>query len=445
MTVTVLVGAQWGDEGKGKLVDLLAEQAELVVRYQGGNNAGHTIVRGGETFAFHLVPSGVLHEGTLCALANGVVIDPQVLRREVEGLDEAGIDVRDRLRISPQAHLIMPYHVALDEAREMAAIAGERRGAPANAIGKDSAVIGTTRRGIGPCYADKTARRGVRVEDLFDTEHLRTRISAALGETNVLLAHYGHEGFSVDAVFDQIVAHAEFFRPFVTDVGALIERIAERGGNVLLEGAQGTLLDIDHGTYPFVTSSSPVAGGACTGAGIGPGRIDRVIGVAKAYATRVGAGPFPTELFDHVGDQLVDRGGEFGTTTGRRRRCGWIDLVALRRAAQVNGLTELAITKLDVLTGFEQIGLADTYDVGEATETAWPTLTADVLRATANVEYLPGWTEDIDAARSLDDLPEAAKVLLRRIQDSVGVPVTFVGTGQDREAVITLDLTPVAR
>ncbi|MBC7462399.1 MAG: adenylosuccinate synthase [Thermoleophilia bacterium] len=443
MTVTVLVGAQWGDEGKGKLVDLLAETAELVVRYQGGNNAGHTIVRGGETFAFHLVPSGVLHEGTLCALANGVVIDPQVLRREVQGLDEAGIDVRERLRISPQAHLIMPYHVALDEAREIAAIAGERRGAPANAIGKDSAVIGTTRRGIGPCYADKTARRGVRVEDLFDVEHLRTRISAALGETNVLLAHYGHEGFSVDAVFDQIVAHAEFFRPFVTDVGALIERIAERGGNVLLEGAQGTLLDIDHGTYPFVTSSSPVAGGACTGAGIGPGRIDRVIGVAKAYATRVGAGPFPTELFDHVGDQLVDRGGEFGTTTGRRRRCGWIDLVALRRAAQVNGLTELAITKLDVLTGFDQIGLADSYDVGDATETAWPTLTADVVRATANVEYLPGWVEDIDAARSLDDLPEAAKVLLRRIQDSVGVPVTFVGTGQDREAVITLDLTPV--
>jgi len=444
MTVTVLVGAQWGDEGKGKLVDMLAEQAELVVRYQGGNNAGHTIVRGGETFAFHLIPSGVLHEGTLCALANGVVIDPQVLRREVEALDESGIDVRERLRISPAAHLIMPYHVALDEAREMSAIAGERRGGPANAIGKDSAVIGTTRRGIGPCYADKTARRGVRVEDLFDPEHLRTRIAAALSETNVLLAHYGHEGFSVDAVFDQIEAHTEFFRPFVTDVGALIERIAARGGNVLLEGAQGTLLDIDHGTYPFVTSSSPVAGGACTGAGIGPGRIDRVIGVAKAYATRVGAGPFPTELFDHVGDQLVDRGGEFGTTTGRRRRCGWIDLVALRRAAQVNGLTELAITKLDVLTGFEQIGLCDTYDVGDDGVTAWPTLTADVLRATANVEYVDGWSEDIDAARTLDELPEAAKTLLRRIQDSVGVPITFVGTGQDRRAIIALDAAPVA-
>ncbi|MCW2949102.1 MAG: purA [Thermoleophilia bacterium] len=443
MTVTVLVGAQWGDEGKGKLVDLLAESAELVVRYQGGNNAGHTIVRGGETFAFHLIPSGVLHEGTLCALANGVVIDPQVLRREVEALDQSGIDVRERLRISPAAHLIMPYHVALDEAREMAAIAGERRGAPANAIGKDSAAIGTTRRGIGPCYADKTARRGVRVEDLFDSELLRTRISAALGETNVLLAHYGHEGFSVDAVLDQIVSHAEFFRPFVTDIGALIERVAERGGDVLLEGAQGTLLDIDHGTYPFVTSSSPVAGGACTGAGIGPGRIDRVIGVAKAYVTRVGAGPFPTELFDHVGDQLVDRGGEFGTTTGRRRRCGWIDLVALRRAAQVNGLTEIAITKLDVLTGFDQIGLCNSYAVGGESVEEWPTFTADVLRATANFEYLEGWSEDIDAARSLDDLPEPAKVLLRRIRDAVGVPVTFVGTGQDRDAVITLDAAPV--
>ncbi len=438
-TTTVLVGAQWGDEGKGKLVDLIAERAELVVRYQGGNNAGHTIVHAGETFAFHLVPSGVLHEGTICALGNGVVVDPQVLRREVEGLRERGIDIGDRLRISPHAHLIMPYHVALDEAREVAAIASERTGRagePAGVQAKDSAAIGTTRRGIGPCYADKTARRGVRVEDLFDADLLRSRITAALSETNVLLGHYGHEGFSVDAVVDQALAHTEFFRTYIADVGALAVKVAERGGDVLLEGAQGTLLDIDHGTYPFVTSSSPVAGGAATGTGIGPTRIDRVIGVAKAYCTRVGAGPFPTELFDDTGDQLVERGGEFGTTTGRRRRCGWIDLVALRRAAQVNGLTELAITKLDVLSGFEHVGVCDAYDLDGDHIREFPMLAGDLYRATAVVELLPGWTEDVASVRSWSELPDAARDLLHRIEESVGVPVTFVGTGQDRAAVI---------
>jgi adenylosuccinate synthase len=444
-TTTVLVGAQWGDEGKGKLVDLLAERAELVVRYQGGNNAGHTIVHAGETFAFHLVPSGVLHDGTVCALGNGVVVDPLVLRREVEGLAERGIDIGDRLRVSPHAHLIMPYHVALDDARETAAIAAERTGSagrPAGVQAKDSAAIGTTRRGIGPCYADKTARRGVRVEDLFDEELLRARIAAALSETNVLLAHYGHEGFSVDAVLDQARAHAAFFERYVADVGALVERVRERGGGVLLEGAQGTLLDVDHGTYPFVTSSSPVAGGAATGSGIGPTRIDRVIGVAKAYCTRVGAGPFPTELFDAVGDRLVERGGEFGTTTGRRRRCGWIDLVALRRAAQVNGLTELAITKLDVLSGFEQVGVCDSYDVDGAQVRDWPLLSRDVYRATANVELLPGWSEDIDAVSSVDDLPARARALIERIEQGVGVPVTFVGTGQDRASVVEVGTVP---
>ena len=439
-STTVLVGAQWGDEGKGKLVDLLAERAGLVVRYQGGNNAGHTIVHAGETFAFHLVPSGVLHEDTICALGNGVVVDPQVLRREVEGLVERGIDIGDRLRISPHAHLIMPYHVALDEAREVAAIASERSGrpgAPAGVQAKDSAAIGTTRRGIGPCYADKTARRGVRVEDLFDADLLRSRITAALSETNVLLGHYGHDGFSVEAVVDQALAHADFFRRYVADVGALVERVRARGGDVLLEGAQGTLLDIDHGTYPFVTSSSPVAGGAATGSGIGPTRIDRVIGVAKAYCTRVGAGPFPTELFDATGDQLVERGGEFGTTTGRRRRCGWIDLVALRRAVQVNGLTELAITKLDVLSGFEQVGVCDAYEIEDGERTRdFPALAGDLYRATAVVELLDGWSEDVAAVRSWSDLPDAARALLERIESSVGVPVTFVGTGQDRAAVI---------
>jgi adenylosuccinate synthase len=440
-TCTVLVGAQWGDEGKGKLVDLLAEQADLVVRYQGGNNAGHTIVHAGETFAFHLVPSGVLHEGTICALGNGVVVDPLVLRREVEGLRDRGIDIGERLRVSPHAHLIMPYHIALDEAREVAAIANERTGhadEPAGVQAKDSAAIGTTRRGIGPCYADKTARRGVRVEDLFDSELLRARITAALSETNVLLAHYGHEGFSVDAVLDQTRAHAAFFERYVADVGALIERVRGRGGDVLLEGAQGTLLDVDHGTYPYVTSSSPVAGGAATGSGIGPTRIDRVIGVAKAYCTRVGAGPFPTELFDATGEQLVEQGGEFGTTTGRRRRCGWIDLVALRRSAQVNGLTELAITKLDVLSGFEQVGVCDAYEIDGTPTRDWPLLSKDVYAARAEIELLQGWTRDVDAVRSIDDLPSEARALLDRIESSVGVPVTFIGTGQDRASIVEL-------
>ena len=443
MTVSVLVGAQWGDEGKGKLVDLLAQRADLVVRYQGGNNAGHTIVHAGETFAFHLVPSGVLHEDTICALGNGVVIDPQVLRREVDGLLERGIDIGDRLRISAHAHLIMPYHVALDEAREVAAIAGERTGGEhdgaAGVPGKDSAAIGTTRRGIGPCYADKTARRGVRVEDLFDAEQLRTKIAAALSETNVLLSHYGYDGFSTDAVLDQTLAHTEFFRRYIADVGALAEHVIRRGGDVMLEGAQGTLLDIDHGTYPFVTSSSPVAGGAATGSGIGPTRIDRVIGVAKAYATRVGAGPFPTELFDETGDRLVEAGGEFGTTTGRRRRCGWIDLVALRHAARINGLTELAVTKLDVLGGFDQLGLCDAYEIDGATTRDYPMLARDLFAATAVIEYVEGWHEDVASIRVLDELPAAARSFLHRIEDAVGIPVTFVGTGQDRAAVIELD------
>ncbi|MEO6867129.1 MAG: adenylosuccinate synthetase, partial [Gaiellales bacterium] len=320
-------------------------------------------------------------------------------------------------------------------------IATERRGATDSALaspGKDSAAIGTTRRGIGPCYADKTARRGVRVEDLFDVELLRTRISAALAETNVLLAHYGHEGFSIDAVLDQVHAHAAFFQRYVADVGSLLERVRSRGEDVLLEGAQGALLDIDHGTYPYVTSSSPVAGGAAIGSGIGPTRIDRVIGVAKAYATRVGAGPFPTELFDATGDQLVERGGEFGTTTGRRRRCGWIDLVALRRAVQVNGLTELALTKLDVLAGFEQIGICDSYELDGEQITSWPTLTSELLRSRAIIEMLPGWSENIDAARDLDALPAAARAFVTRIEAAAGIPITFIGTGQDRAAMVTL-------
>ena len=440
MTVTVLIGAQWGDEDKGKLVDRMSEQASLVVRYQGGNNAGHTIIRDGEKFAFHLIPSGILHADTICALGNGIVIDPMVLRREVEGLKERGISAAG-LRVSPQAHLIMPYHVALDEARETAAIAEERRsggtargtGAP----GKDGAAIGTTRRGIGPCYTDKAARRGVRIEDLYDPVVLRGKLAAAVHEKNLLLEHhYGHEGFAVDALYDWAMSHADFFRPWLTDVGRLIQATIDDGGDVLLEGAQGTLLDLDHGTYPFVTSSSPVAGGACVGAGVGPTKIDRVVGVVKAYATRVGGGPFPTELSDQTGRWLVEKGGEFGTTTGRMRRCGWLDLVAMRKAVQVNGITELALTKLDVLSGLTEIGVCSEYRVDSSVTRDWPETQKQVREAEAVITMVEGWDEDISDVRSREALPAAALSYLDLIERELGVPVTAIGVGQDRTAMI---------
>jgi adenylosuccinate synthase len=433
MTVTVVIGAQWGDEGKGKIVDRLAERAQLVVRYQGGNNAGHTIVRDGEKFSFHLVPSGILHAGTTCALGNGVVIDPGVLRSEVASLQSHGVDV-SRLQVSAQAHLIMPYHVALDGAQEL----------DAELPGADNAAIGTTRRGIGPCYADKIARRGIRVEDLFDPDSLRRKISAALAATNVLLEHrYGQSSFDATDVYEQVLAHADFFRPIVADVGATIDAVRQSGGLVLLEGAQGTLLDIDHGTYPYVTSSSPVAGGAATGSGIGPTAIDRVIGVAKAYVTRVGEGPFPTELHDSTGMFLVEKGGEFGTTTGRQRRCGWLDLVALRHAVRINGITELALTKLDVLQGMDAVCVCDAYELADGTRTAtMPVTQAEFRNAKPVYRTLPGWQQDVDTARVAADLPTAARTFLQAVETAVGIPVTVVGVGQDRSAVV--DMTRVA-
>lgn len=420
----VVVGAQWGDEGKGKLVDLFAQRAELVVRYQGGNNAGHTIVHEGKKYAFHLIPSGVLHPNTSCALGNGVVVDASVLRGEIEELKARHIDLSGRFFVSAQAHLIMPYHVALDRAREDAA--------------SSSDAIGTTRRGIGPCYADKTARRGVRVEDLLSEDILLARITGALDETNALLEYYGHQPFSADTVVEQMLTHAAFLKPFICDVGALVDRTLKAGNQVLFEGAQGAMLDIDHGTYPFVTSSSPVASGAAIGSGVGPTRIDRVIGVTKAYCTRVGAGPFPTELFGEEGERLAQRGCEFGTTTGRRRRCGWIDLVALRRSVQVNGLTELAITKLDVLSGFKRIGVCDAWSIEGRIVRDWPLLSSEVLKAQPQFEYLDGWDTDIDEVRELADLPDAARALVARIEQSVGVPVSYIGTGQDRAAIVNL-------
>ncbi len=423
MPVTVLVGAQWGDEGKGKLVDRLCEDAQLVVRYQGGNNAGHTIVLDGVRHALHIVPSGALRPDVICALGNGVVINPQVLAAEVEGLVTAGVSLDGRFVVSPAAHLVMPYHVALDGAREQAA---------------DGDGIGTTRRGIGPCYSDKAARLGIRIEHLFDRDALRRRIAAVLPEKNARLEELGSsERFDVDAVLEEVLPYAAFFEPMVADVGELVAATAAAGGRVLLEGAQGTLLDIDHGTYPYVTSSSPVAGGACAGIGIGPTLIDEVIGVAKAYATRVGEGPFPSELNEADGEYLRVRGGEVGTTTGRPRRCGWIDLVALRHACRLNGCTGLALTKLDVLSGLEEVRACVAYRLADgSTVDRMPPLQSQFAAAEPVWQTFPGWSEDLAAIRSETDLPPAAREFVRFIHESVGVPIVAIGVGQDRDALV---------
>ena len=435
MAITVVIGAQWGDEGKGKLVDRLAAHASLVVRYQGGNNAGHTIVRDGEKFSFHLVPSGILRPGTLCALGNGVVIDPNVLRGEVTALQESGIDTSG-LRVSAQAHLIMPYHIALDGAREEGAAAGDAAGD----------VIGTTRRGIGPCYTDKIARRGIRVEDLFDPETLRRKIGVAVADANLVLTErFGQSGCDPDEVYEQVCAHAAFFEPVMADVGALIDEARRAGEHVLLEGAQGTMLDIDHGTYPFVTSSSPVAGGAATGAGIGPTQIDRVIGIAKAYATRVGEGPFPTEIHDETAAWLVEKGREFGTTTGRQRRCGWIDAVALRHAVRVNGLTDIALTKLDVLSGMESVALCDEYELEDGRRTrTMPVTQREFSSARPVYRVMDGWNEPIDHVRHPDELPAAARDFVAAIEAAVGIPISVVGVGQDRDALVDMGVSDMA-
>ena len=346
MPATVVIGAQWGDEGKGKVVDLLAERSDVVARYQGGNNAGHTIVAGDEVYKLNLVPSGILYPGTLCIIGNGTVVDPSHLCREMAGLEERGVSL-DTLRVSGNAHLIMPYHVMLDGAAEMR-------------LGKFS--IGTTRRGIGPCYEDKAARVGIRVQDLLDPKILIRKLTIALEAKNEILEKlYDLPRLEPEAVATELLANAERLRPFIADTSLLIDQALREGKTVLFEGAQGTMLDIDHGTYPFVTSSNPIAGAACTGTGIGPTRIDRVLGVTKAYVTRVGEGPFPSELDDADGQRMLERGNEFGTTTGRQRRCGWLDLVALRYAARLSGMTQLALTKLDVLSGFDRVKLCVAY------------------------------------------------------------------------------------
>jgi adenylosuccinate synthase len=448
MPGVVIVGAQWGDEGKGKVVDLLAERATAIVRFQGGNNAGHTIVRGGEEFKFHLIPSGILHADKTCVIGNGVVVDPRVLLGEIDGLKRAGVSVAN-LRISANAHLIMPYHVLLDTA-------GETK------LGKLS--IGTTRRGIGPCYADKALRLGIRVQDLLDEKILRTKIRAALEpkqqalrelsvQRRKQLKEAGEDAKASDggagvpdprldlhAMVEEHISFGHRLEPHIADTARLCWDALDSGETVIFEGAQATLLDLDHGTYPFVTSSNPIAGAATVGAGIGPKDIDEVWGIAKAYATRVGAGPFPTELDDDVGEQMVERGHEFGTTTGRRRRCGWIDLVALRYAVRLNGMDALAITKLDVLSGIGPLRAAVRYRSKEgAVLETFPYHQSILHSATPEYEELPGFDLDLTACRTAEDLPREARDYLGFIAEFVGVPVRLVGVGPDREQVVWLE------
>ncbi|MBE3590973.1 MAG: adenylosuccinate synthase [Firmicutes bacterium] len=417
MSTLVLVGSQWGDEGKGKVTDVLAEHADVVVRYQGGANAGHTVVAGGRTYKLHLVPSGIVH-GKTCVIGNGVVLDPEHFLHEVEYLRGCGLDV-DRIHVSDAAHVIFPYHKTLDELEE------ERRG---------EGRIGTTRRGIGPAYMDKVARAGIRVGDLLRPETLRRKLEANLEQVNHLIEKvYGRPGFELDALLEQYVEFGRRLRPFVTDTAVLINRAIDRGEHVLFEGAQGTMLDLDHGTYPYVTSSYPTAGGACLGSGVGPTRIDRVVGVAKAYTSRVGDGPFPTELRDATGDWIREKGHEYGTTTGRPRRCGWLDTVILRHSVLVSGLSGLALNHLDTLTGLRPLKIAVAYEVdGEHRETL-PRQLDELAAARPIYEELPGWDEPIGDVRAFDDLPAGARQYVQRIEAWTGVPVVMISVGPSRE------------
>jgi adenylosuccinate synthase len=417
---TVVLGAQWGDEGKGRVTDFFSERADVVVRYAGGNNAGHTIVIGDESFALSLIPSGVMYPQVTPVIGAGCVVDPSVLLAEMDMLEARGVDT-SRLRISPTAHLIMPYHRALD------ALLEDRRG---------DAKIGTTRKGIGPAYGDKIARTGLRMLDLADPAGFRERLSAAVEEKNLVIGAYGGEPFDAGVIADAYLTMAGRIIPLITDASLLIHTALGEGKEVLFEGAQGTLLDIDHGTYPFVTSSSPGVGGVSSGAGIGPKAIDEVVGVSKAYITRVGAGPFPTELFDEVGERLVDVGGEYGVVTGRRRRPGWLDLVALRYAARINSLTSIFLTKLDVLSGFDQVRVATSYELDGGITTELPAGNDAIERCVPQYESFPGWEEDLGGVRSWEELPLNARTYIEFVEDAVGAPVRWISVGPERQQLI---------
>ncbi len=422
MTATIIVGTQWGDEGKGKITDILSEHADVVVRYQGGNNAGHTIVVGEERFALTLIPSGVLYPQVTPVIANGCVVDPKVLLEEMAALAERGIDP-SRVLVSANAHLIMPYHRKLDAVME-------------RFLGRHQ--IGTTKRGIGPAYADKFSRFGIRVQDLFDPKIFRDKLEIALKDRNkVLTKVYNQLPMDAQPILDEYLAYADRLRAHVADTSLFVHQAIRAGQRVIFEGAQGTLLDIDHGTYPFVTSSHPTAGGALAGTGVGPGAIDEVLGVAKAYISRVGSGPFPTELSDEIGAHMVDVGGEFGTVTGRRRRCGWLDTVALRYAVRVNGLTAIALTKLDVLSGIDPLRVAVAYDsLGERYD-EFPRQQRILYNCTPVYEELAGWRDDISEARTFDDLPKEAQAYVEHVERIAEVPVAMVSVGPQRRATLT--------
>ena len=418
MPASIVIGTQWGDEGKGKATDYLADHMDFVVRYQGGNNAGHTIVAEGHELKLHLVPSGILYPNITSVIADGVVVDPRVLLEEMDGLAAVGIDP-SKLRVSGNCHMIMPYHLELEKVTE-------------RFLGKNA--LGTTKRGIGPAYGDKAARIGLRIQDLFDEKIFREKLDVALKEKNLVLTRvYGRLPLTADLIVEDYLRYAERLRPLVVDTSKLLHDGLRQGKNVLLEGAQGTLLDLDKGTYPFVTSSNPVAGYALASAGIGPREVDRVIGVTKAYVTRVGAGPFPTEDFGEDGDLLGERGREFGTTTGRKRRCGWFDAVTLRYAARVNGLTELFLTKLDVLSGFGRVKVCTSYRADGETFEDVPPHQSLFHRAEPVYEELAGWTEELVDVRSIEEMPGAARTYIDRLQELVGVPISVVSVGPARE------------
>jgi adenylosuccinate synthase len=417
----VLVGAQWGDEGKGKATDLLGDRVDYVVRYQGGNNAGHTVVIGDKKFALHLLPSGILTPGVIPVIGNGVVIDLAVLVGELDGLISQGVDV-SRLKISANAHIITPYHVTIDKVSE-------------RFLGKRA--IGTTGRGIGPTYGDKVGRLGIRVQDLFDESILRQKVEAALTQKNQLLSKvYNRAGIKSEEIVRELLSFTERLAPMVSDTALELHKALEEGKTVLLEGGQGTLLDVDHGTYPFVTSSSPIAGGASIGSGIGPTRIDSVIGILKAYTTRVGAGPFPTELFDEWGEFLREKGFEFGTTTGRERRCGWFDAPVAKFATRINGLTDIFLTKLDVLTGIKEIPVCVAYEVDGKRMEEIPVSQSDFHHAKPIYETYPGWDEDITTAKKFEDLPKNAQDYVLVLEKLSGTRISAIGVGPDRNATI---------
>lgn len=421
MPAVILIGSQWGDEGKGKITDFLAEKADMIVRYQGGNNAGHTVVIGKEVYKLHLIPSGIFYSQKRCIIGNGLVVDPKVLIEELNYLEDRGISTQN-LRISGNAHVIMPYHKLLDDLEESS---------------KGDQKIGTTKRGIGPAYKDKASRTGIRMSDLLDQDEFARRLDYNLKEKNLIISKiYNHEELSYDQILNEYMEYAQRIRPYVTDTSLEVNSYLNSGQKVLFEGAQGTLLDLDHGTYPYVTSSNPIAGAACVGAGVGPTKISKVMGVIKAYTTRVGEGPFPTELTCAVGEFIRIKGGEFGTTTGRPRRCGWFDAVIARYAVRISGISDFALTKLDVLTGMETLKICTGYQYKGEILTEFPQSLKILADCEAIYEEMPGWTEDLTGISAYDQLPLAARQYVERIEKITGVPVTMLAVGPGRDQTI---------